>query len=93
MHVASDVIERDGVRSEPFAPQKLRNSIYHACLSVRDCEGSAATAADAVSTIVTSWLTNKPEITSTDLRRTASSTLTKFNPAAAYYYAQHRNIL
>lgn len=88
------IIKRRGAREfENFSRSKLHKSIVAACLSVHAIEGSAETAATAVCNAVDTWLKQRPEVTSEDIRRVATRTLEQHNPDAAYYYAQHKHII
>ena len=90
MAKAIDVVKRSGKRpSEPFDTDKLHASIYASCLSVRSLDGLANDTAHKVCQIVTSWADNKPEITSSDIRRQAAKALEIFHPDAAYLYKHH----
>ncbi|MEP6710669.1 MAG: hypothetical protein ABJA64_03035 [Candidatus Saccharibacteria bacterium] len=89
-----DVIKRDGKRpSESFIVDKLHDSVYAACLSVHTPDGEAVKIAEKVCAAVLAWCTEKPEVTSNDLRRVASGHLLKFHPEAAYLYKHHRLII
>ena len=89
--LAIDVVKRGGRRpSEGYTRDKLFRSIVAACLSVGSPIGSAETVAILVCTQVEEWLSQKPEITSHDLRRIAAKHLTVHHPEAAYLYEQHR---
>lgn len=84
---AIDIIKRSPKRgSESFQRHKLHSSVHAACLSVRCRPGEADDIAKKVCDVVVVWLENKPEITSNDLRRTASKHLQKYHPDAAYIY-------
>lgn len=88
------IVKRDGQRtSEAFDSAKLEASIRAACLSVRTPEGEADMTAKKVCTGVIDWLTTKPEVTSSDLRRKASELLESFHPEAAYLYKHHRLVI
>lgn len=90
----SDVIKRDGQRpTEGFNREKLFHSVRAACLSVRSPEGEAEMTARNVCNVVTLWLAQKPEVTSSDLRRKATEALTAFHPEAAYLYKHHRLVI
>lgn len=89
-----DIVKRGGKRpSEPFARPKLHASIVAACLSVRSHEGEAETTARNVCDAVVVWLQTKTEVTSGDLRRTASDILQQYHPEAAYLYKHHRSVI
>lgn len=89
-----DVVKRGGRRAtEQFDRQKLHSSVVAACLSVRAHEGHAESTATNVCDIVILWLDNKPEVTSSDLRRQASKALETHHPEAAYFYNHHRVIM
>ena len=91
MSLAIDIVKREGHRpSERFAREKLHASIVAACLSVRAPEGEAEITASKVCDGVVVWLQTKPEVTSKDIRRIASTHLERFHPEAAYLYQQHR---
>lgn len=88
------IIKRDGQRtSEPFDSNKLQTSIRAACLSVRSPEGEAEMVAKKVCDAVIEWLRLRPEVTSSDLRRKATETLTIHHPEAAYLYKHHRLVI
>jgi len=92
--LAIDIIKRGGERpSESFSRDKLHASIRAACLSVRSPEGEAETIAEKVSDVLVIWLGTKPEVTSHDLRRKATSALERFHPEAAYLYKHHRLVM
>jgi len=76
--------------TEQFMRKKLHNSIVAACLSVRAPEGQAEATAEAVCEGVMQWLKQRPEVTSQDIRVTATRYLKKYHPEAAYLYEQHR---
>ena len=91
---AALIIKRQGQRpTEAFERGKLRASILAALLSVRTPEGQAEATADAVCDAVSRWLAGKPEVTSDDLRRKATETLTTFHPEAAYLYKHHQAVI
>lgn len=88
------IIKRDGERkSERFDRDKLHGSIRAACLSVRSPEGEAEMVAKKVCDAVIEWLRLRPEVTSSDLRRKATETLTIHHPEAAYLYKHHRLVI
>jgi transcriptional regulator NrdR family protein len=94
MSLAIDIVKRDGKRpSESFSRAKLHASVRAACLSVRSPEGEAETTASNVCDAVIIWLSTKPEVTSSDLRRKATETLESFHPEAAYLYKHHRLVM
>ena len=91
---AITVIKRRGKRSaESFQWQKLFNSIYTTCLSVRSPEGVAKDIANHVCDAVVAWTVNKPEITSTDIRHQAVMALEPIYPDAAQLYKHHKLIM
>lgn len=88
------IIKRDGQRiSEQFNRDKLHASVRAACLSVRSPEGEAEMVAKKVCDAVIEWLRLRPEVTSSDLRRKATETLTVHHPEAAYLYKHHRLVI
>lgn len=89
-----DIVKRGGQRpTESFHRPKLHASVRAACLSVRTPEGEAETTAQRVCDAVITWLEQRTEVTSNDLRRKASDTLQIFHPEAAYLYQHHRLII
>lgn len=89
-----DVVKREGKRpTERFNRDKLHASVLAACLSVRSPHGEAETAANSVCDVVVTWCSAKPEVTSSDLRRVASTHLHRIHPEAAYLYKHHRLVL
>jgi hypothetical protein len=93
MDQAIDVVKRGRRPTEPFDPAKLRASIVATCLSIKAPEAIAHHAADHVCSVVGLWATDKPEITSADIRRQAGSALTTIHPDAAYLYQRYHNIM
>lgn len=84
----SHVIKRSTELSEPFDKQKLRRSIIETCLSVRTPIGEAVITAEHVCLGVLTWLERHEEVTSADIRRKASETLSIHNPDASTVYEQ-----
>lgn len=94
MTLAVDVVKRGGKRpNEPFSRDKLHASVYASCLSVRSLDGHAHDTASHVCNLVISWADNKPEVTSTDIRRQATKALETLHPDAAYLYKHHKQII
>jgi len=90
MNLAVDIIKHGGKRqSERFMREKLHTSIVAACLSVRTPEGQANGIAHAVCDAVITWLQQRPEVTSHDIRLVATRHLKSHHPEAAYLYEQH----
>lgn len=87
------IIKRGMRQYESFTRAKLHKSIVAACRAVRASDGSAETSAQAVCDAVEDWLTQRPEVTSDDIRRIAGRALKTYNPDAAYYYIQHKHIV
>lgn len=88
-----DVVKHGKRPPEVFSIDKLRRSIYAACLSERSPDGQAAATAQHVCDAVLKWCTNKHEITSEDIRRQAARALTVYHPEAAYLYKHYRKII
>ncbi len=90
----TDVIKRSGKRqTEAFNRDKLHQSVHAACLSVRSPEGEAKQTADTISSMVHDWATQKPSVTSNDIRRVAARALEVFHPEAAYLYQTHEMVV
>lgn len=88
------VIKHQGKRkSEAFDAGKLLASIEAACHSVRLPEGAARGTARQTAKAVETWLLGKAEVTSDDIRRKATATLTIVSPEAGYLYKHHNTIL
>ncbi len=91
---AMTIVKRGGHRpSEDFSKQKLHDSIVAACLSAGTPTGLAEQIGRTVTDAVISWLHTRPEVTSHDLRLTATKHLRTHHPDAAYLYEHHRKIL
>jgi transcriptional regulator NrdR family protein len=91
MNHPTNIIKHGGNRpSEPFSRDKLHTSIVTTCLSARAPEGQAKTTADTVCDAVVTWLEQKPEVTSHDIRTVAARSLKNYHPEAAYLYEQHK---
>lgn len=88
-----DIVKRGRRANEPFDRSKLHRSIVAACLSVRTPRGQADDIASKACDGVIIWLTNRPEVTSADLRRKAADTLQVHHPEAAYIYRHHTMII
>lgn len=89
-----DIIKADGKRpSEEFDPEKLHRSIVATCLSLHTPEGQAEEIARAVCLGVIRWCGDRPEITSTDIRRIGAKILEKHHTEAAYLYKQQLTVL
>jgi transcriptional regulator NrdR family protein len=94
MSSSADVVKSAGQRpTESYQRDKLHASVLAACLSVRSPEGEAETITQKVCDAVEKWLANKPEVTSSDLRRKASETLEIHHPEAAFLYKHHRLVM
>lgn len=78
--------------TEHYQREKLHRSIHSACLSVREFAGSAELTAEHVCNHVETWLENKLEVTSHDLRLAAGKYLEQYNPAAAVVYVTHMDV-
>lgn len=78
--------------TEHYQREKLEKSIHAACLSVREFTGSAELTARHVCNHVETWLEDKLEVTSHDLRLIAGRYLQQYNPSAALVYVTHMEI-
>lgn len=91
------IVKRHGhghrAASEHFKADKMHQSIVAACLSCGVPAGHAEGIARHVTGEVANWLHDKPEVTSEDLRRTATHFLKTHHPDAAYLYEHHRSTL
>lgn len=94
MRHPTHVIKSEGKRpSEDYHRDKLHASIVAACMSVHSTISQAESTAHAVTDNVESWLENKPEVTSSDIRNIASQFLHTYNPDAAYIYKNNQNTI
>lgn len=94
MSDVSFVVKRQGKRpTEAFSREKLYASIVAVCLSVQAPEGQAEATANSVCDGVVRWLSDKPEVTSEDIRRKAADILEKFHPEAAHLYKHHHMVI
>lgn len=92
--LAVDVVKRRGKRpTEKFDDNKLYCSVVSACLSVRAPIGHAEKSAREVCKVIAVWCSDKPEITSHDLRDKTAEALKQFHPDASYLYKHHKDIL
>ncbi len=88
------IVKRRGKRpTEAFSRDKLHTSIVATCLSVRAPEGQAHEIANKVCDAVSDWLGNKPEVTSEDVRRKATTVLAKYHSEAAHLYKHHHMVI
>lgn len=88
-------VVKSGPHREPeaFDQHKLHLSIVAACLASGAPTGHAESMARRVTEEVVIWLESRPEVTSDDLRRTASKYLKTYHPDASYLYEHHRSTL
>lgn len=93
MSSPATVIKHGRRGAEVFDRQKLHDSIYAACLSVQSVDGLAKDTAERVCNVLTDWLKNKPEITSSDIRRQVTKALEPLHPDAAYLYKHHKQMI
>lgn len=93
-YLDTKIIKRAGKRpSEPFELDKLKKSLIATCLSVKTPRGQAETIADLVTASVIDWLSTRPEVTSSDLRRVAAKHLQNHHPDAAYMYETYHHTI
>lgn len=85
------IVKRHG-HTELFDDRKLYASVFAACLSVREPIGGAELIAEKVASDVLSWIGQKHEVTSNDIRAQAAKHLQVYQPDAAYSYLHHRVI-
>ena len=83
------VFKSNGRDTEPFAVEKLRRSVYAACLNVRAPEASAKATTEMVCNDVIKWLSDKQEVTSLDIKDKTTEFLQKYHPEASYIYEQY----
>lgn len=74
---------------ELFNTDKLKKTIYSACLNVRAPQDSANSTTEMVCNEIENWLSNKQEVTSLDIKDKATEFLEKYHPEAAYIYNQY----
>lgn len=77
----------------PFDKPRLHASIITACHSVRLAEGVAHDTAARICLAIEEWLTDKSEVTSSDIRRKTSEVLAIICPEAGYLYQHQHTIL
>lgn len=85
------IVKRAG-HTEKYDQRKLYASVYFACMTVREPEGSCELIAEAVCKDVAHWLSHKHEVTANDIRSQAAKHLKGYHPEAAYMYLHHRII-
>lgn len=85
------IVKRHG-HTELFDDRKLYASVFASCLAVREPIGGAELIADKVVSDVVSWIENKHEVTSNDIRVQAAKHLHTYHEDAAYIYSHHRMI-
>lgn len=94
MSHVSRIVKHGGSRpSENFNYAKLHKSLKAACQSVHTPEGESEKIAELVTHDIASWIKDKPEVTSSDIRQHASRQLEHYNPDAAYLYKNHRMVM
>lgn len=94
MGQVSFVVKRQGRRpTEAFSRDKLHASIMATCLAVKTPEGQAESIANAVCDATIAWLSDKPEVTSEDIRRKAGAILENYHSEAAHLYKHHHMVI
>lgn len=89
--LAVDVVKRDGTRpTEQYERAKLERSIRAALQSLNTPSGQADDTSRVVCDIVEQWLSERAEVTSSDIRRQAALALTTFHPDGAFIYQRHK---
>ncbi|MEI6054373.1 MAG: hypothetical protein WCQ49_03345 [Candidatus Saccharibacteria bacterium] len=89
-----EIIKGGGDRpSETFKRNKLYKSLVSVCMSVKIPQGQAEDIAGSVCDKVITWLKDKSEVTSNDIRTAAAKHLKKLHQEAAYLYEQHHIII
>ncbi len=83
------IVKRAG-HAETYDERKLYASIYSICLSVMVPVGTAEIVAKEVTADVNSWIKDKQEVTSNDIRAQATKSLKSYSLDAAYMYLHHR---
>lgn len=89
MRQPTNVFKHNGQTSEEFSSEKLKKTVFAACLNVRSPEYSAKSTTDLVCNDVEKWLLTKEEVTSLDIKDKATEFLEKYHPEAAYIYNQY----
>jgi hypothetical protein len=87
------IVKRRVGHLESYDERKLYASVYASCLSVRTPVGAAELTAERVCFDVLTWLKDKTEITSADIRRVAGEHLEAYHHDAAYFYKNHRYLM
>lgn len=93
MSLAVDVVKHGKRPNEPFDPDKLHKSLYTTCLSIRSLDGVAHDTAQRTTNLVITWLQDKSEITTEDIRKQAAYHMKQFHADAAYIYQHHKQIM
>ncbi len=83
------IVKRHG-RTETYDDRKLYASVFSACQAVRLSSDNAELIADKVVADVQTWIAQKHEVTSNDIRAQAAKSLKPYDPDAAYMYLHHR---
>lgn len=78
---------------ELFDTQKLHDSLIAALLSAGVPSGHARQLTRRVTEDVLTWLEDRPEVTTNDIRRVAAGSLKTYHPDASYLYEHHRATL
>ena len=86
------VVKSDG-EIERFDYKKLQKSLSETFLIVRSPEGQSDEFIRKTLLEFADWQRNKPEITSSDIRRQTGAILQKIHPEAAYIYKNFKSII
>ncbi len=85
------IVKRKG-HKEAFDERKLYASVYASLLSLRMSDEEAETISHMVTEEVKTELKDTKEITSDALQKSATKSLKKYHPDAAYLYQTHKDL-
>ena len=87
--MAKEVIKKDGIK-QPFAPEKIRNSIMAAAARTTDLsEERKKEVVEQVAAIVIQLVEEKEEITTSEIREKTLSELDSVEPAISESWRKH----
>ena len=85
-------IVKSNKRVQDFSMQKLQKSIMYSLQAVHATDEEIEHAVFQVSGAVSSWLDNKHEVTTKDIRTFTTRELAKYNKDAVVLYKKHKDL-
>lgn len=87
------IVKHKNTKDQDFSSDKLKNNLLLNAQAINIPEGQAFQIADIVCKDVETWLKNRTEVTSSDIRRVTTKSLGKLHKGLAYFYSNQETII